>query len=78
MKEIEIINLLKEWSYRTDYNNGQKGYELSEQELKHVAKTIVKKFAISGVVLPKGTFCDDCKELKKDTITLCKECYLND
>ena len=22
--------------------------------------------------------CDDCKEVKKDTITLCKECYLND
>ena len=55
MKEIDIINLVKEWSYRTDYNNGQIGYELSEQELKHIAKTIVKKFTICGVV---STSCD--------------------
>lgn len=59
MNELEIINLLKEWAYRTDYNNGMKGYELSEQELKHVAETIVKKLDICGVV---STCCNNPKE----------------
>ena len=25
-----------------------------------------------------GVLCDDCKEIKTDTITLCKDCYLNE
>ena len=37
-----------------------------------------KQLTLTDIAVSKGTLCDDCKELKKDTITLCKECYLND
>ena len=40
--------------------------------------SIVRSLSIPDVIVPKGTLCDDCKEAKEDTITLCKECYLND
>jgi hypothetical protein len=39
---------------------------------------IAQKLLIHSVVVPKGALCYDCKKVKKDTITLCKKCYLND
>lgn len=46
--------------------------------MKRFKEIIDKQLTLCDVVVPKGTLCDDCKELKTDTITLCKECYLND
>ena len=46
--------------------------------LKDCKEELKKQLTLTDVVVPKGTLCDDCKELKTDTITLCKECYLND
>tara|TARA_R110000851_G_scaffold330338_1_gene503066 strand:+ start:104 stop:370 length:267 start_codon:yes stop_codon:yes gene_type:complete len=38
----------------------------------------LNKLRIANVVVTKGPLCEDCKKVKKETITLCKKCYLKD
>lgn len=45
MENTELIeHLIKEHSFKVDYPNGSKSYDIGENDLKHIAQLIVKKF----------------------------------
>ena len=62
------VNEREEWYY-----GNKEHYLKRHNELKTELKLL-----IASVVVPKGTLCEDCNEIKKETITFCKECYLKD
>ena len=60
-------------------NNSDYGWlDLDSPDSDRIRIAITKALTITDVIVPKGTLCDDCKKVKQDAITLCKECYLND
>ena len=58
--------------------NGIKVKEFNKYNVNNYTDFLEKKLEAINYTRCCTELCDDCKEVKKDTITLCKECYLND
>jgi len=67
IKKFSKIENTFEDEFRAEYNSPELIWEALKEQL-----------LIHSVVLQSEQLCEGCNELKKETISFCKECYLKE